>query len=83
MVSQGFVIYRDPASYLSVKVSIHDGRPVSGQGSFEICEEQHSSGIGRSHHCHVEVEAPVKVPLSDKFSGLLFVPCKDVRALAV
>ena len=83
MVPQGFVIYRDPALYLSVKVSIHDRRPVSGQGSFKICEEQHSSGVWRLHHHCIEVKAPVEVPLSDKFSGLPFVSCKDVMALAV
>ena len=83
MVPQGFVIHRDPASHLGVKVSIHDRHPVSGQGSFEKCEEQHSSGVGHPHHCHVKVETPVEIPLGDKFSGLLFVSCKDVRTLAV
>ena len=83
MVSQGLVIYRNSASYLSVKVPVHDGCPVSSQRSFEICEEQHSSGIGRPYHHCVKVEASVEVPLSDEFSGLSFVSCKDVRALAV
>ena len=83
MIPQGLVVYRDSASYLSVKVSVHDGRPVSGQRSFEICEEQHSSGIGHPPHHHVKVEAPVEVPLGDRFSGLPFVSCEDVRALAV
>ena len=83
MVSQGFIIHWDSASDLGVEVSIHDGRPVSGQGSFEKGEEQHSSGVWRPHHCHVEVETPVEVPLSDKFPGLLLVSCKDVRTLAV
>ena len=39
MVSQGFIGYWDSALDLGVEVSIHDGRPVSGQGSFEECEE--------------------------------------------
>ena len=70
MVSQGFIVHRNSASYLSVEVSIHDGRPVSGQGSFEECEEQHSSGVGHPHHCCVKVETPVEIPLGDKFSGV-------------
>ena len=83
MVPEGFIVYRDPTPYPGVEVTVHDGCPVSGQGSFEEGEEQHSSGIGRPHHCCVEVETPVEVPLGNKFSGLLLVPCKDVRALAI
>ena len=49
MVPQGFISDWDSASDLGVKVPIHDGSPVSGQGSFEECEEQHSSGVGRPY----------------------------------
>ena len=83
MVPQGLIIYWDSASDLGVEVSIHDQCPVSGQRSFEKGEEQHSLGVGRPHHCHVEVETPVEIPLGNKFSGLPLISCKDVRALAV
>ena len=39
MVPESFVIYGDPAPYPGVEVTVHDGCPVSGQGSFEECEE--------------------------------------------
>ena len=83
MVPQGLVIYRDSASDLGVEMPIHDRCPVSGQGSFEKGKEQHSSGVGRPHHCCMEVETPVEIPLGNKLSGFPLIPCKDVRALAV
>ena len=83
MVSEGFINYRNSASDLGVEVSVHDGCPVSGQGPFKECEEQHSSGVGRPHHGRVEVETPVEIPLSDKLSCLSLVSCENVRALSV